>query len=66
MAGDTSLRYISNEMKLIDKNSKFKDDDYDYPVNKEKFPHIERCDLAKCQILGNIFDNPDLLNDINE
>lgn len=35
-------------------------------TNREKFPHIERCDLAKCQILGNIFDNLDLLNDINE
>lgn len=66
MAGNTSLRYISREMKLIDKNAKFNNDDYDYPANREKFPHIERCDLSKCQILGNIFDNPDLLNDINE
>lgn len=66
MANDTPLRLISSEMKLMDKNAKFNYLDLDYPANREKFPHIERCDLDKCQILGNIFDNSDLLNDINE
>lgn len=66
MANDTPLGSISDEVELVEEYAKFNDNDLDYPANKGKFPDVDRCDLFRCQILGNIFDNPDLLNDINE
>lgn len=41
----------------------FSEDDPDYPDNRDEFPCVEKSDLYRAEIIGNIFDNPELLED---
>lgn len=41
----------------------FREDDPDYPDNRDEFPGVEKSDLYRAEIIGNIYDNPELLED---
>lgn len=41
----------------------FSEDDPDYPDNRDEFPGVEKSDLYRAEIIGNIHDNPELLED---
>ena len=41
----------------------FFENDPDYPDNRDEFPGIEKRDLYRAEVIGNIHDNPELMED---
>lgn len=63
VAGDNIIGWMDLDHITDRDNPEWRDNDIDYPNNLDEYPGIKRTDIQLIEVIGNIHDNPELLED---